>query len=155
MSDGLPDVVVDTKLETELRPHCTIHFIYEPDPKFARLRPQRASEEWVRQQELGSGGFGSVWLEKCVSGRKKDSLRAVKEIRCPSSTKPSSACVRELEAISKFSQAPVSPAHFSLYSFLTCDSTAIASSSPLAGTRAPTQSSSPWNTSSLEIFSNS
>lgn len=155
MSDGLPDVVVDTKLETEVYPHCTIHFTHEHNPKFAGLRPERASEQWERQRELGSGGCGSVWLEKCVSGRKEGSLRAVKEIRCQSGTKPSSACVRVLEAIGKFSQTRVSPADLCLYSSLICVSTAIASSSPLVGTRLPTLSSFPWNISSLETFSNS
>lgn len=49
------------------------------------LRPSR-KEQWKKQKLLGSGGFGSVFLERCVrvtgredgDGDKTGKLRAVK-----------------------------------------------------------------------------
>ncbi|KAK0619201.1 kinase-like domain-containing protein [Immersiella caudata] len=72
-------------------------------------------EIWKRQRFLGRGGFGGVWLEKCVSGlgHKTGYLRAIKEI-------PNLAGVdftRELEALATFSSgynilvAQNTPAH--------------------------------------------
>ncbi|KAK4221320.1 kinase-like domain-containing protein [Podospora fimiseda] len=58
-------------------------------------------------EELGRGGFGTVWLQRCRKGPKEGQLRAVKSIRCSGgAVSPSSECVRELEAIDKFSQLP-------------------------------------------------
>jgi hypothetical protein len=77
---------------------------------------QRVEERWQRKKELGSGGFGTVWLETCVSSSSYSSssngnqngLRAVKEIRTGGSTSLAAMdYTRELEAIAKFSQAQV------------------------------------------------
>ncbi|KAK0611936.1 kinase-like domain-containing protein [Immersiella caudata] len=104
----LPDIVVATELESDVCAGYTIHYVYEPHPNSANKRPLKTEQRWDRERELGSGGFGTVWLEKCTRGPKQGGLRAVKEIRCrtPAGTTPSSECARELEAISMFSQGP-------------------------------------------------
>jgi hypothetical protein len=102
----LPDLIRDSKLETHFLPGIeTVHTYHEPDPT-SRRRLVSRSEHWQRQRQIGVGGFGSVWLEKCTKGGNLDNeLRAIKQI-----TRQLSEGIdynRELEAIVKFSHRKV------------------------------------------------
>ncbi|KAJ4264718.1 hypothetical protein NW764_015803 [Fusarium oxysporum] len=101
-SQRVPDLVRDSRLPTCFLPSgATQHTIYRVSDQSPHRRPSRINETWYRQRELGSGGFGCVWLERCVSGPTDGKVRAVKEIRKdPSLPVPFS---RELEAMAKFS----------------------------------------------------
>ena len=66
-------------------------------------------EYWRQVSRIGSGAYGSVWLEKCVQGHRDVEVQAVKEV----STRPLRSGLqidysRELEAIAKFSHDKVS-----------------------------------------------
>ncbi|KAI8667339.1 Autophagy-related protein 1 [Fusarium sp. Ph1] len=103
----LPELVRDSHLEATFHPNAdipnkTTHLKYQ-----GRRRPQQ--EKWVRQKMLGRGGFGIVWLEK----RDPDSptaynFRAVKQLDIAKIKSKRRDCVRELEALAKFSQAKYS-----------------------------------------------
>ena len=100
----LPDLVHDSKLETWFYPksNYTCHQFYDSDVAHGERAVVR-QEYWKRQDYIGGGGYGSVWLEKCIKGEKDHSLRAVKEIRKPASSRKPVNYNRELEAIAKFS----------------------------------------------------
>ncbi|KAH6653685.1 hypothetical protein BKA67DRAFT_328902 [Truncatella angustata] len=98
------DLVRDSKLETEFRDDCTIHTFIEPSGRNRRIS---WTEYWrFEKQNIGRGGFGQVQLERCVNGKRKDMIRAVKIINKPSGStkKKPMEFERELEAIAKFSQ---------------------------------------------------
>ena len=67
-------------------------------------RRVRKEEKWSREKELGRGNYGNVWLERCIQGDDKGSLRAVKEVKKPESGE----YYRELEAAVLFSHVKVS-----------------------------------------------
>ncbi|KAJ5138474.1 Tetratricopeptide-like helical [Penicillium bovifimosum] len=103
------DLVQDSELHTYFLPDHTVetvHTFQVSDPASGQRLVTR-TEHWQRQKEIGSGGFGSVWLEKCIKGGRSDAtqagaLRAVKQIN----TDPRHGSFdynRELEAITKFS----------------------------------------------------
>ncbi|KAL4898769.1 kinase-like domain-containing protein [Aspergillus ambiguus] len=105
MNNKIPDLVRDSELETRFHPDCnteTIHTYHERSP-YSRGLVSR-SEHWQRIRKVGGGGFGSVWLERCTNGGRRDNeLRAVKQLEItPQFTQ--SEYNRELEAIAKFSQ---------------------------------------------------
>lgn len=100
----MPDLVLDSRLDTRFHEKYVYHVYEESDASRGQRTVQRR-EFWQRQRHLGSGGFGSVWLEQCIKGQQEGSLRAVKEIQRPPNQVE---CNRELEAISKFSHARVS-----------------------------------------------
>ncbi|KAH7128878.1 kinase-like domain-containing protein [Dactylonectria macrodidyma] len=105
MSGLNSDLVRDSKLETRFIGGATHHAVLVSDPALGRRR-QLEDERWSREQRLGGGGYGTIWLERCTDGRKKGSLRAVKEIFKPASSSSSTNSLdygRELEAIAKFS----------------------------------------------------
>ncbi|KAJ5662462.1 uncharacterized protein N7477_010078 [Penicillium maclennaniae] len=60
------------------------------------------SECWEKQEVIGSGSFGEVWRERCVSGLSEGALRAVKRIRVQQSNF-SEMSRRELDALTAFS----------------------------------------------------
>lgn len=62
------------KLETEFHDNYVVHTTYEWE--LSAKRPQESSA-WVGQKKIGSGGFGSVWLEK---EKETGQLRAVKRL---------------------------------------------------------------------------
>ncbi|CAI6340743.1 unnamed protein product [Periconia digitata] len=65
-------------------------------------------ETWIRIRELGRGGCGTVWLEKCDKVREDiPSLRAVKQIRVDARQPVDPS--KELEAFAKFSQPRFEP----------------------------------------------
>lgn len=109
MSGLNSDLVRDSKLETRFIGGATHHATPVSDPALGRRR-QLEDERWLREQRLGGGGYGTIWLERCTDGRKKGSLRAVKEIFKPTSDSSSTDSLdygRELEAIAKFSNEKV------------------------------------------------
>ncbi|KAK4452641.1 kinase-like domain-containing protein [Podospora aff. communis PSN243] len=103
---ALPELVRDSRLQASSRGDVTVHT--RPPGR----RGVSRQESWVRDRILGSGGYGTVWLEKEVktAGEHRDAsaarLRAVKcvEIPAPNSQRASGKYVRELEALAKFSQ---------------------------------------------------
>ncbi|KAK0727966.1 kinase-like domain-containing protein [Lasiosphaeria miniovina] len=100
------DLVLDSKLETifdQDRPGQTGHVFVEADAALQR-RSVRRVEWWQRQRCIGSGGCGTVYLERCISGQRHVTIRAVKTIPLSASQKRSKLYDRELEATSKFSQ---------------------------------------------------
>jgi serine/threonine protein kinase len=99
----LSDLIQDSKLETKFLPGETVHTYHEPDPTSGQRLVSR-SEHWQRQREIGGGGFGTVWLEKCTKGGNRDiEVRAIKEIKIARQIN----YYRELEAIAKFSHRKV------------------------------------------------
>jgi len=100
-----PDLVKDSSLHTEFRDAITVHSYRDIDAVGRRFYRE---EQWKREQRLGRGGFGQVWLQKCVAGARQDSLRAVKIVEKPSDSFGSLDLNRELEAIAKFSNYRVS-----------------------------------------------
>ncbi|KAJ5951483.1 Tetratricopeptide-like helical [Penicillium vulpinum] len=106
----LPDLIRDSKLETYFLPDCsveTVHKFQESDPTSGQRLVTRL-EHWQRQQRVGRGGFGSIWLEKLTKGGRPGgkaqygALRAVKQIDIDTRLRPIDYD-RELEAIAKFS----------------------------------------------------
>ncbi|KAH7000892.1 kinase-like domain-containing protein [Ilyonectria destructans] len=98
----VPDLVRDSRLTTRfLTSGATQHTVYHVSLQSCHRRPSRIDETWYRQQVLGNGSFGCVWLERCASGPAEGKLRAVKEIRKDPSLPVSYS--RELEAMAKFS----------------------------------------------------
>ena len=122
MSRPLAEIVPDTKLDSDVQPDHTDHFVCGFHTDDDNPRPRKIKERWRRGRQLGSGGYATVWLEVCTLGPQKGQVRAVKGIKCGGIGRlPSSECARELEAIGKFSQPRVSlPASkVSLLGFLT------------------------------------
>ncbi|KAF2470434.1 kinase-like protein [Lindgomyces ingoldianus] len=95
----IPDLVKDSKIETQFHSGYTRHIYSEADPTSGQRVIER-KEYWKREKLIGRGGFGSVWLEKCVKGKHEAELRAVKQLQKPDKTKE---FFRELEAMAKFS----------------------------------------------------
>lgn len=107
----VPDLVSDTELKTHFVPDYTketVHSYNESDRVSGRRHIVR-TEHWHRRTIIGKGGYGEVWLEKCIKGGESgSSVRAVKQI--PTGVHlEKSHYMRELEAIAKFSQSKVSP----------------------------------------------
>lgn len=101
---ALPELVRDSELKaTATDGDYTVH----PQP-FSR-RSKGRGNTWVREKNLGRGGYGEVWLERKVDGDNSlPRLRAVKSIRVPEAKTifelNGGRCIRELEALAKFSQ---------------------------------------------------
>lgn len=109
---NLPELVRDSHLEATFHPNAdipneTTHLRY-----WGRRRPQK--ERWARQKMLSRGGFGIVWLEKRESQSPEAyDFRAVKQLDIAKTRAEQRDCVRELEALAKFSQAKVGCASLS------------------------------------------
>ena len=102
----LPDLVRDSQLEAVFRNGLTVHTFFESSPS-SRQRAVPREEVWRLEKQVGSGGFGSIWLEKCMEGPQKGGLRAVKKIAVRQQGLEDITYVRELEAVAKFSQRKV------------------------------------------------
>jgi hypothetical protein len=102
--EALSDLVLDSRLEVAIFADHTVQTEY----RSARL-DDKVEETWTRTKELGSGSYGVVWLEKCMSGPNSGDLRAVKQIRKSEAGLSHNNYHRELEAIAKFSQRRVRP----------------------------------------------
>jgi serine/threonine protein kinase len=99
------DLVQDTKLFTHFKDSITIHTFRDIDTERGHFNRE---EHWKREQHLGRGGFGQVYLQKCVVGTKQGSMRAVKVVHKPADSHICRSLDRELEAIAKFSHDRVS-----------------------------------------------
>jgi hypothetical protein len=107
---AVPDIVLDTQLEVEIQDDHTIYFQYDGGDETAGIRPERRPETWRLDRNIGAGGFGTVWLETCLSGSRPDrrgQSRAVKRIQRRGKQDRIMDVNRELEAIGKFSQKAV------------------------------------------------
>ena len=100
------DLVQDAELLTRFDPRHTVH-IYNEIGSNGFDRSVRREEYWERQEPLGDGGFGRVWLERCVRGQGEAELRAVKEVMKLRYLTNQLDYKRELEAITKFSHRNV------------------------------------------------
>ncbi|KAH0559852.1 hypothetical protein GP486_003631 [Trichoglossum hirsutum] len=96
------DLVRDSKLETVFYKNYTQHVYYisGTDPRQRKIKIQ---EHWERHGYLGTGTFGTVWLEKLVTDSGEEKYRAIKEIRKRVQQSGAIDYSRELEAIAKFS----------------------------------------------------
>jgi hypothetical protein len=155
MAHSLTDLVLDYKIETVFFAEGSQTRHVRTLGSSTRRQQLRVEEMWQRQRVLGQGAYGTVWLERCVEGRDKNAVRAVKEIKKDQTVAPSNLH-RELEAIFKFSHEKVSltgrgraPCGTWLCrARLTGDarSTPTASCGPPAGSRASQASSFLWIT---------
>ncbi|KAL2268817.1 hypothetical protein VTJ83DRAFT_3663 [Remersonia thermophila] len=112
---GLSELIRDFELETRfLNGDATQHFFYRRGTS-SENRRRKVVETWVRVKRLGSGSYGSVWLERCKEKARKDgpSVRAVKEIRMDS--RAGFTAHRELEAIFTFSHNRYEPCFVKSY----------------------------------------
>jgi serine/threonine protein kinase len=94
------EAIQDFKLNTVFEDDGVYH-IYDDCDSSTGQRVLKRRERWKRISHLGSGGFGTVWLESCVAGRGKGQQRAVKDLQCPRRHIDFS---RELEALATFSR---------------------------------------------------
>jgi hypothetical protein len=104
MSAPFSDLVRVSKLETQffLDPEYVQHVQYVSGTTLRQRRILR-EEKWKKEKDLGSGGFGIVWLERCFHGATEGQVRAVKKVQ----KLESSNYHRELEAIALFSHSKV------------------------------------------------
>ena len=100
------DLIQDAELQTRFHPEYTVH-IYTESGLTVRERAILREEYWKRQRNVGSGSYGSVWLEQCVKGRGEVEVRAVKQVVKSLHGSKQIDYNRELEAISKFSHRKV------------------------------------------------
>lgn len=102
------ELVKDLELETKIINGCTKHFFYQRGTSGTDRR-RKLAEKWTRLRQLGSGSFGSVWLEKCERMVRKDApdVRAVKQIKVGRDSGIN--ITREIEALAKFSHNRYEP----------------------------------------------
>ncbi|KAJ5650467.1 kinase-like domain-containing protein [Penicillium longicatenatum] len=94
----------DTRLNTTFpAPGEIRHISYHSDPDIGK-RMIEDEEIWHTKDNLGEGGFGTVWLQERIShnGSKKPSFRAVKML--DKSGKSTNMYKKELMAMAKFSK---------------------------------------------------
>lgn len=103
----LPDLVRDSKLTTHFLGTETIHIYQESDPTSGNRLITR-KQHGQRQEKIGNGAYGSVWLEKCTKGQRDGvRVRAVTQSHRDNRSGPVDY-TRELEVIAKFSNSNVS-----------------------------------------------
>lgn len=102
------ELVNDMRLEAKIDGDLTYHYTSEPD--FPGRAGRQKRQIWRRDELLGRGGFGEVWLERCVPNQGQDELQAVKIIPRPREDNPQDLrfLKHKLRAIAKFSQPKVS-----------------------------------------------
>jgi hypothetical protein len=106
MMPPISDLVRDSKLETTFYEKYTQH-VYHVSGANSRQRKIRKEERWERRGNLGTGTFGTVWLEKLITDSGEEKYRAIKEIRKGMQQFAAIDYSRELEAIAKFSHQKV------------------------------------------------
>jgi calcium/calmodulin-dependent protein kinase I len=101
----LPDLVRDSRLVTKFENGITKHTYRFSDPDSNR-RVRNAQVRWQRERKIGEGGFGSVHVERRLSGPKMNQpkVRAVKRIGHAKHHN----FIDELVAAAKFSHPQVS-----------------------------------------------
>ncbi|KAK2597906.1 hypothetical protein N8I77_012659 [Diaporthe amygdali] len=96
--EDLPELVRHLQLEAVFKHTRTVHKL---------LRPRQGSqkqETWIREKKIGHGGFGEVWLERKLDGRRSASDAAeLRAVKCIHSSLKRRDYVRELEALATFS----------------------------------------------------
>ena len=102
----IPDLVRDSELETAFYGEYTQH-VYHVSGTTPRQRKVRKEERWARDQSLGTGASGTIYLEKFMTENGEVQHRAVKEIRKRAHKSGTIDYSRELEAIAKFSHPKV------------------------------------------------
>lgn len=102
------ELVNDMRLEAKIDGDLTYHYTSEPD--FTGRAGRQNRQIWRRDELLGRGGFGEVWLERSVPSQGQNELRAVKIIPRPREDDSEGLHLleQELQAIAKFSQPKVS-----------------------------------------------
>jgi hypothetical protein len=100
------DLIRDSKLETMFHDKYTQHVYYVSGAN-PRQRMMRKEEHWERRGILGSGTFGTVWLEKLITDNSEEKYRAIKGIKKGMHQSGAIDYSRELEAIAKFSHQKV------------------------------------------------
>ncbi|GAP92297.1 putative CAMK protein kinase [Rosellinia necatrix] len=115
----LPETVRDSRWEADFLPSP-----YYPSRIINTQRSGRRlirRETWTRQGRLGHGGFGVVWLESLEEAHSANqysaSLRAVKELKLGRKDGRRRECIRELEALAKFSQKKFVDSFVEFYSW--------------------------------------
>jgi hypothetical protein len=108
--DRHSDLILDSKLNTRFESGFTVHTYRQVSNNSERRIVVQREEYWRQISQIGSGAYGSVWLEKCVQGHQDVELRAVKRV----STRPLRSgreidYNQELKAVAKFSHDKVSP----------------------------------------------
>ncbi|KAF2967847.1 hypothetical protein GQX73_g5786 [Xylaria multiplex] len=102
------DLVQDLRLETSISPDGDTQHTYMHSEPDSGERAVLVTENWKQSRLLGRGGFGSVWLETCISGPRQGEFRAVKEIKKQDiSADFTIDYSRELQAVAKFSHRKV------------------------------------------------
>lgn len=104
---GSPDIVIDSRIETEALKDCFKHVFKEPDSSNHEGYTLR-EERWRRDRFLGQGAYGIVYLETCESTEGITKYRAIKEIKKAVGSDYEVDYIRELEAICTFSHPRVS-----------------------------------------------
>src|SRR6266480_4165947 len=102
----ISDLVRDSKLETTFYEKYTQH-VYRVSGANPRQRKMRKEEHWERRRNLGTGTFGTIWLEKLITDNGEEKYKAVKEIRKSMQRSGAIDYSRELEAVAKFSHQKV------------------------------------------------
>ncbi|SPO02533.1 uncharacterized protein DNG_05206 [Cephalotrichum gorgonifer] len=99
-----PDLVQGTKLDTSFTDDYTVHEHEDSEDEQCLGRPARRVEYWRTERPLAEGGFGEVYLQQCIEGRRRVYLRAVKVLSKFKSRAKNINYITELEVIAKFSQ---------------------------------------------------
>jgi hypothetical protein len=99
--DEVPDLVRDSRLETRFEGNVTVHERKWSPKGLGRF------ERWIRDQRIGRGGGGLVFLERRQGAGDAVSERAVKEITPYRPGSYGGEYRLELLAIAKFSQEKV------------------------------------------------
>jgi len=111
------DLIRDSKLETTFCKGYTQHVYYVSGDN-PRQRMIRKEECWEGCGNLGSGAFGTVWLEKLITDNSEEKYRAIKGIKKGIHQSGAIDFSHELEAIAKFSHQKVQESSISAYSLL-------------------------------------
>ncbi|KAI3328098.1 kinase-like protein [Xylariaceae sp. AK1471] len=100
---ALPEYVRDSRWEVEFQPNPSYPIRILNTQSSGRRLIRR--EIWTREKRLGHGGFGVIWLERAhANSQLSPGVRAVKELRFGKNHEHRKECIRELEALLKFSQ---------------------------------------------------
>jgi serine/threonine protein kinase len=100
---NLPDLVLDSRIETNILTTHVEHVFYEAGQTPLERRRRRV-ERWFRDEVLGRGAYGVVYKERQENGSVQ-TLRAVKEISKSVVEGEKLDYTRELEAVIKFSHS--------------------------------------------------
>ena len=107
--DEHSDLVLDSKLETRFESGYIVHSYQQVSNDSERRVVVQREEYWRPIEHIGSGAYGSVWLEKCVQGHQDVELRATKKVsRRPLRSGREIDYSRELTALARFSHDEVS-----------------------------------------------